>query len=44
LSNDAGMELSQIIDQLTLFCHLENEPEEPHPMNQKILYNFSEFT
>ncbi|CAH1800283.1 unnamed protein product [Owenia fusiformis] len=31
--------MSNILDKMIGFCHLENEPEERHPMNQNILYN-----
>ncbi|KAL5005127.1 hypothetical protein ScPMuIL_018583 [Solemya velum] len=32
-------ELSSILDELSGMCHLEGESEEPHTMNQGILYN-----
>ncbi|XP_070538210.1 inositol 1,4,5-trisphosphate-gated calcium channel ITPR3-like [Ptychodera flava] len=32
--------MGEILDMMIGFCSLENEPEERHPMNQTILYNF----
>ncbi|XP_065924754.1 inositol 1,4,5-trisphosphate receptor type 3 isoform X2 [Magallana gigas] len=32
-------DLVSMLDKLILMCHLENEPEEAHAMNQSILYN-----
>ncbi|XP_078311676.1 inositol 1,4,5-trisphosphate-gated calcium channel ITPR2-like [Crassostrea virginica] len=32
-------DLVSMLDTLILMCHLENEPEEAHAMNQSILYN-----
>nr|XP_022345635.1 inositol 1,4,5-trisphosphate receptor type 3-like isoform X6 [Crassostrea virginica] len=39
LSNQQAEELVTMLDQLILMCHLDGEPEEPHGMNQSILYN-----
>ncbi|XP_033761182.1 inositol 1,4,5-trisphosphate receptor type 3-like isoform X6 [Pecten maximus] len=39
LSDNQTLELCGILDRLNKMCHLENEPEEPHGMNQSILYN-----
>lgn len=34
-------ELNHILKRFRLFCSLDDEPEEPHPINQAILYNNS---
>ncbi|OWF52185.1 Inositol 1,4,5-trisphosphate receptor type 3 [Mizuhopecten yessoensis] len=39
LNDDQTLELCGILERLNKMCHLENEPEEPHGMNQSILYN-----
>ncbi|XP_076454279.1 inositol 1,4,5-trisphosphate-gated calcium channel ITPR3-like isoform X3 [Babylonia areolata] len=39
LTNDQAEELGSILDHLILFCHLDDELEEQHNMNQSILYN-----
>ncbi|XP_048744986.2 inositol 1,4,5-trisphosphate receptor type 2-like isoform X4 [Ostrea edulis] len=39
LSNQQAEELVSILEDLILMCHLDKEPEEPHGMNQTILYN-----
>ncbi|GFR73254.1 inositol 1,4,5-trisphosphate receptor type 3-like [Elysia marginata] len=40
LNSDQTNELCAVIDQLIGMCHLKDEPEEHHSMNQSILYNF----
>ncbi|XP_062567417.1 inositol 1,4,5-trisphosphate receptor type 3-like isoform X1 [Saccostrea cucullata] len=39
LSNKQAEELVTMLDKLILMCHLDKEPDEPHGMNQSILYN-----
>ena len=45
MSNDVGdsgrAEIIKILRTFTSMCHL-NDEDEPHPQNQKILYNFGE--
>ncbi|CAD5113406.1 DgyrCDS2578 [Dimorphilus gyrociliatus] len=41
MSSEQIEQMIEILDEFRKFCSLENEPEEPHPMNQAILYNHS---
>ncbi|XP_070537450.1 LOW QUALITY PROTEIN: inositol 1,4,5-trisphosphate-gated calcium channel ITPR3-like [Ptychodera flava] len=40
MSKEQCETMGEILDMMIGFCSLENEPEERHPMNQTILYNF----
>ncbi|XP_077987360.1 inositol 1,4,5-trisphosphate-gated calcium channel ITPR1-like [Glandiceps talaboti] len=40
MSSEQCKIMGDILDMMIGFCSLENEPEERHPMNQTILYNF----
>ncbi|OWF37431.1 Inositol 1,4,5-trisphosphate receptor type 3 [Mizuhopecten yessoensis] len=39
LSDEQTIELGTILDTLIKTCHLDGEEDEPHPVNQTILYN-----
>ncbi|XP_033730119.1 LOW QUALITY PROTEIN: inositol 1,4,5-trisphosphate receptor type 2-like [Pecten maximus] len=39
LSDEQTIELCTILDSLIATCHLDGEEDEPHPVNQTILYN-----
>ncbi|XP_053404110.1 inositol 1,4,5-trisphosphate receptor type 2-like isoform X2 [Mercenaria mercenaria] len=39
LGDSEANQLAEILEEFIHFCHLEGEEEEPHAMNQSILYN-----
>ena len=42
LGDASGAEVVGILRSFTAMCQLQSEGSEPHPQNQKILYNFGE--